>query len=119
MTIIDSSAFEGCTSLESVTFGLNSSLETINYGAFKDCTSLSTIVVPDGVNSIGSKAFNNCAALTSVSIPSSVTHIGEYAFDSCQSLVTFIFRGTQAQWDAVEKASYYGYIPDIEFVPAT
>ena len=49
---IGGSAFEGCTSLESVTFGENPRIETIDAYAFYDCDSLSGIVIPASVTSI-------------------------------------------------------------------
>jgi len=56
--------------------------------AFEDCTSLTTITIPDGVTSIGKYAFSGCASLTTITIPDSVTSIGEYAFRVCTSLTT-------------------------------
>lgn len=56
--------------------------------AFKDCTYLTAIVIPEGVISIGSSAFMGCTALTSVTIPESVTTIKSYAFRNCSALTT-------------------------------
>ena len=41
---------------------------------------LTTLIIPDGVTSIGSSAFSGCSGVTSVTIPASVTTIGENAF---------------------------------------
>lgn len=45
-------------------------------GAFKDCTALTTITIPDSVTHIGYESFNNCTSLTEITIPDSVTSIG-------------------------------------------
>lgn len=56
--------------------------------AFKDCSFLTSVTIPDGVTKIGERAFYGCSALTSVAISNSVTCIGKYAFFSCQSLAS-------------------------------
>ena len=55
-------------------------------GAFSRCYSLSEIVIPSSVTSIGKGAFSCCRSLSEIVIPSSVTSIGDYAFSSCSSL---------------------------------
>ena len=52
---------------------------------------IETIVIGNGVTSIGDHAFENCDALTSITIPASVTSIGEYAFSSCNELESVTF----------------------------
>lgn len=63
-------------------------LKEIGYSAFKMCTSLASVNIPDGVTSIGRSAFNNCADLTSMTFPNSVTSIGDYAFYMCRRLAS-------------------------------
>jgi uncharacterized protein YbaA (DUF1428 family) len=49
---------------------------------------IKSVVIEDGVTSIGNRVFYLCTALTSVTIPSSVTRIGDSAFRNCSSLTT-------------------------------
>jgi hypothetical protein len=51
-------------------------------------TTLTTILLPSSVTSIGREAFHGCSGLTSVTIPNSVTSIGEYAFSFCTGLTS-------------------------------
>jgi hypothetical protein len=61
--------------------------------AFRDCTSLSSVTVPDSVTSIGVGAFAVCTSLTSITIPNNVTSIGHWAFYGCTSLDGIYFQG--------------------------
>ena len=61
---------------------------SIGISAFDNCTSITRIQLPDTVTSIGEYAFISCENLSSVNIPSSVTLIGHSAFCDCSSLET-------------------------------
>ena len=54
--------------------------------AFDGCTSITSVTIPSSVTSIGESAFNNCTSLTSIAIPSSVRMSGKDAFKGCTSL---------------------------------
>ncbi len=55
---------------------------------FDDCSSLTSVTIPDSVTTIRYEAFYNCDSLTSVTIPDSVTAIGYQAFYGCSSLTS-------------------------------
>lgn len=59
---------------------------TIEDGTFADCTSLTSVTIPDSVTKIEDGAFADCTSLTSVTIPDSVTTIGYDAFKGCTNL---------------------------------
>ena len=67
---------------------INDGVTSIGNGAFNGCSSLTNITIPDGVTRIGNNAFSNCTGLTSVTIPDSVKSIGWGAFRGCASLTS-------------------------------
>ena len=86
-------AFSNCSSLTSVT--IPNSVTSIGSDAFKGCSSLTSVTIPNSVTSIGTSAFSNCSSLTSVTIPDGVTSIGDGAFSGCTELTQLIlFRST-------------------------
>ncbi|MBE5774283.1 MAG: leucine-rich repeat domain-containing protein, partial [Clostridiales bacterium] len=84
------------------------SVTYIGYGAFKNCTNLTTInypaslteasseifrgtavaeiAVPEGVTYLPSYVFGGCLGLTKVTLPSTLASIGSYAFEGCTGL---------------------------------
>jgi len=78
-------AFLNCTGLTSA--AIPNSVTSIEQEAFAG-TSLTSIKIPGSVTSIGAAAFGFCKALTYITIPSSVTSIGELAFDFCDNLTS-------------------------------
>ena len=61
---------------------------SIGTGAFYDCRALTSIAISNSVTSIGFQAFGECIGLSSVTIPNSVKSIGDYAFIVCESLTS-------------------------------
>lgn len=53
---------------------------SIGFSAFRDCNRLTSVVIPNSVATIGAYAFLDCGNLASVTIPDSVTAIGSRAF---------------------------------------
>lgn len=81
---IGDGAFRYCTSLTEVT--IPNSVTGIGDNAFGSCTSLSKVKLPNALNKIGRCAFCYCISLTGITIPDGVTEIGADAFYYCTSL---------------------------------
>ena len=74
---------------------------TINSYVFSNCSSLTSITIPDSVTNICPNAFSNCSGLTSVEIPDSVTSIGPSAFYNCSALTDVYYGGSRAGWNKI------------------
>ena len=61
---------------------------TVGDCAFDCWDALTSVTLPDSVTTIGNQAFDDCTSLTSITIPSSVTSIENYAFGGCVSLTS-------------------------------
>ncbi len=66
---------------------INEGVTTIGDDAFCYCGSLTEVAIPDSVTTIGDDAFYYCKSLIEVTIPDSVTTIGDEAFYDCSSLI--------------------------------
>jgi len=80
---IQTSAFQGCTSLKEVIIPLQS---IISPNAFEGCSALETVSIPH-ITTIAAYTFNGCTALTTVSLPA-VTTADPTAFTGCNSIST-------------------------------
>ena len=86
--VMENEGYEGDIIIpETVVFnGAAYRVTSIRQHAFRKCTSLTSITLPDSIATIARGAFNGCSSLTAVVIPDSVTSIGHKAFAGCTSL---------------------------------
>ncbi len=93
--------------IDSVKYRLNDdyTAEVISYSGTPGNITILESVAYEGftfkVTSIGSSAFKNCTSLTSVTIPNSVTSIGSSAFSGCSNLKSVNYNGTKAKWKSI------------------
>ena len=84
------------------------SVTSIGDYAFQNCSSLTSVTIPESVTSIGYSAFNGCTSLTSVTIPESVTSIGLGAmFQNCTSLKSVQWNAIHCKIDKNQDGTYY------------
>ena len=76
---------------------------------YSSCSSLTAVVISEGVTSIGDCAFYSCSNLTSVTFsePSLVTSIGDFAFHSCSKLTSVIIPSLVT---SISSSVFYGCI---------
>ena len=75
---------------------------SIGTSAFFDCSSLTSVTIPNSVISIGSTAFDYCSGLTSVTIGNGVTSIGNGAFNWCNNLTAITVDALNADYSSVD-----------------
>lgn len=88
LKIISNASFSECTNLK--TIDLPDTVTEIGAFAFADCTSLKDFTIPDGIKSIGEEAFYN-SGITSLVVPESVETIDKLAFSHMANLTNATF----------------------------
>lgn len=95
-------AFRYCSNLTSINIPDN--VTKLDTRAFADCMNLTSVNIAEGVTEIGYGAFYNCPNLASVTIPNSATNVGEWAFEKCSSLTTVSLPNTLSK---ISKGTFY------------
>ena len=96
---ISSNAFRGCTSLQSI--AIPDSIDGIGSYAFHKCSSLQSIVLPKNLKSVAYNTFYYCSGLTEITIPDGVTDIYDKAFCGCTSLTSVkLNEGLKGIWSS-------------------
>ncbi len=103
VTTIGAHAFRGCSELTSIT--IPNGVTSIEYCAFYDCSGLTSITIPNSVTSIGGRAFCGCSGLTSITIPDSVTSIGAALFSNCSGLTSIFVVESNPVYDSRNNCS--------------
>jgi hypothetical protein len=85
VTRIDNDAF-ALRPITSVT--MPNSVESIGYAAFYFCVNLQEVTLSSSLSAIGGSAFENCNSLIGVEIPDSVVSLGRRAFAECDLLTS-------------------------------
>lgn len=87
VTDLSEFTFSYCQSLEKVK--ISSGVKKLGTCCF-DHTALKSVVIPDGIESIGGCAFRDCAELTEVTLPYTLTSMGEQVFTRCEKLTEVV-----------------------------
>ena len=90
-----------------------------SYGPFYENTNIKSVIIENGVTSIGSYVFYKCTRLTSVTIPNSVKSLGDNALCSVKKV---IYNGTDKEFFEIKNiennknvivAKYYDLLNDL------
>ena len=76
----------------------------VDTGAFANSKGINTIWLQEFIITIGDGAFANSVNLTEVTLSNGLQYLGSMLFSGCNSLERIVFRGTMAEFEAIEKA---------------
>lgn len=88
VVVIQNSAFKDCSNVTSVL--IPNSIKSIGINAFENCSNITETTIPEGVTLIGNNTFLGCEKLASVTFPTSLENIGANAFAGCTSLTSIV-----------------------------
>lgn len=92
VTTIEYETFYNCSSLENIS--LPNTLTNINGNAFYGCSSLKSIIIPNSVRYVSERAFMGCTSLESAVLSESMNIIGDHLFSDCHSLKSIAIPST-------------------------
>lgn len=87
VTRIDYCTFDGCRKLIEVLIP-NASLTQISGNAFRNCTDLRIIRLPETLEDIGTSSFENCESLRSIFLPANLRYFSQSSFAGCNNLTS-------------------------------
>lgn len=85
LNTITSEAFKDCTTITSVIFP--ETITTVQKNAFSGCTNLATVCIPQNAEVIEVSAFKDCTNLKEIIVKDSETYIHQLAFQGCTDIV--------------------------------
>lgn len=116
LTKIPKRTFKGCTALYSIKPSFLPELEKVGHEAFDSCAALSSVRLLPCVKKIGNCAFHSCTNLEIAEVVSPRTEIGRHAFDGCPKLA-FLPDGYSNNDGRCGKSEIYGYsVEDIDSI---
>ena len=77
---------------------LENGVISIGKHAFSNCVNLASITIPEGITEIGAEAFRGCTNLDSIQLPASLKTVQQNAFSGCAALNTVCYSGKLNQW---------------------
>jgi hypothetical protein len=115
VSFLGTHAFAMCASLKTVTIADNDKtfedpkddVRLIGESAFKGCSSLTELRLPEEVTMLSRRVLDGCASLKEITIPVGVEALDEGCFAGCTSLTTIRYEGTKEQWEKLPRVTLW------------
>ena len=114
VTHIGISAFRYGSGLQSIEMP---GVTYIEENAFQGCLSLNSLTFPSTLTSIGAYSFQGCNTLTSITLPASLISIGESAFYGCDSLTSFSVASGNPNFTILDGVLFNKAVTELLFYP--
>lgn len=99
VTVIGTDAFRDCTEITSVI--IPDSVISIGGSAFRNCTNLTEIILSHNITTIPGAMCFGCTNLETVTVFGNVKSVGGYAFSGCSSLKCVFYENDEAEWNKI------------------
>ena len=84
---------------------IENGITSIGNDSFQDCENLTKVTIPDSVTTIGWSAFKNCKKLNNITLPNNLLNISQDTFSGCTSLSNIIL---PEKVQHIEAMAFYG-----------
>lgn len=131
--VIGENSFSGCTKLTKInipstvkvisktaffvsgltTITIPSTVEELGIAAFKSSSTLTSVIIENGITKIENYAFTCCTSLSTITIPKSVTVIGIGSFEQCK-IENIYYGGTKEDWEKISFDSSWNKNSNVE-----
>ena len=99
VTALAEGCFSGCDTLTTII--LPDTIVTVGPEAFSGCRELRGLFLPDGTKTVGRDAFAGCLALEALYVPASVQSMAQECLSDCPGLLYIFYDGTFGEWNAL------------------
>lgn len=99
--------------------GIRVPVVRVGGSAFRNCTTVTDIILSSRIDRIDAGAFNGCTALERIYIPKGVKRIPPNTFAGCTALKDIYYEGTPEEWDRMDKSTERLEFDYGELIPGT
>lgn len=93
---------------------INEGVTSVGSGAFQNCTALTSVELPDSLEYTGSNAFAGCSSLKSIELPAGLKSVGSFIFNNC-NIDSLYYAGDVEDWLKISFPNYE-FLGNVDFL---